>query len=142
MAQVLGLGAEILSAMATEITATAGNPGVDRHAPADEVRVARVVGLFDKANEFVTENDIRWIRDFAAQGLLGPGVLPMEVPNVAAADPALADADQHLTGTGFHPRNVHHGERFGGLENQRFHDSSPVRKRGVSFAKRRRLQPK
>ncbi len=52
-----------------------------------------VKDLVDNTCELVPKDDVRWVVDMTAESLLAPGVLTVEVTNVAAADTALGDLD-------------------------------------------------
>ena len=115
MPQVFGVGTEVLLPASAEGAPSAGDKRVHSHPFADEIGIVLIMDLIDYAHELMPENDVRRIWDFLPQCLLRPWILPEKVPNITAADSALAHADEDLSRTGPHLRDVYHRKGPWGL---------------------------
>jgi hypothetical protein len=101
---------EILMPVSAEAASPARNKGIDADTPIEQVLVGFIEHLIDNTRKLVTKDDIRRIVNMTAERLLGPGVLPVEVTNVTAADTAFRDLDEYLSRRKLRLRHVHYFE--------------------------------
>jgi len=93
VAEVFCIVAQIFLPVSAKVTSAAGNKGINADTLVEQMSIGFVEDLVDNTCKLMAEDDVWRIVDMAAESLLAPGVLAVEVTNVTAADTAFGDLD-------------------------------------------------